>query len=331
MSGNTYGKLYKITTFGESHGKAIGCVIDGCPSNLDLNENDIQKYLDRRKPNFSNVSTKRKESDKVKILSGVLDGKTLGTPICAIVENEDMDDSQYDLYKKIYRPGHADYTYDKKYGINDYRNGGRASGRETIGRVIGGAVAIKLLNKYGITIETTSKKDLSKIGVSEDDVKKINVDDSVGGNIICIVNGCPIGLGEPVFDKLDAELAKVLMSIGAVKGVEVGAGFAVASMKGSECNDRILKNGKTYTNNAGGIVGGISNGNDIIINLAIKPTPTIAKKQMTINKNNEEVEIELGGRNDVCIVDRMCVVVEAMVAITIFDNYLQKNAYNGII
>lgn len=330
MSGNTFGKLYRITTFGESHGKAVGCVIDGCPSNLDLDENDIQKYLDKRKPNTLSFSSRRNEKDKVKILSGILDGKTLGTPICAIIENEDIDESQYELYKNIYRPGHADYTYEKKYGIVDYRNGGRSSGRETIGRVIGGAVAIKVLDKLGIRIETKSEKNISQLGILCDTDNDINVNDSIGGKIKCIIKDCPLGLGEPVFDKLDAELSKACMSIGAVKGVEIGVGFSVANMKGSECNDRILKDGKTLTNNAGGIVGGISNGNDIVITLAVKPTPTISKKQMTIDKNNNEVEIELGGRNDVCIVDRMCVVVETMVAMVIFDNYLQQNAYKGL-
>ena len=322
MAGNTFGKLYKVTTFGESHGKALGVVIDGCPSNVELSEMDIQFYLDKRKPNESEVSTERKENDIVEILSGVLDGKTLGTPICAIVYNEDLDISMYETYKNIYRPGHADYTYEKKYGIVDYRNGGRASGRETIGRVIAGAVAMKVLKKYGISVRARGDYDLSRLGDDFD-----NIDDSIGGIVECIVKGCPAGLGEPVFDKLDAELAKACMSIGAVKGVEIGAGFDVTNMLGSECNDRILKDGTTETNNAGGINGGISNGNDIIIRMAVKPTPTIKKKQMTIDKNGNEVEIELGGRNDICIVDRIVVVVESMVAMTILDNYLIYKAY----
>lgn len=322
MAGNTYGKLYKVTTFGESHGKALGVVIDGCPSNVELSESDIQLYLDKRKPNESEVSTERKENDKVEILSGVLDGKTLGTPICAIVYNEDLDTSMYETYKNIYRPGHADFTYEKKYGIVDYRNGGRASGRETIGRVIAGAVAMKVLKKNGINVKARGDYDLSRLGDDFD-----NIDDSIGGIVECIVKGCPAGLGEPVFDKLDAELTRACMSIGAVKGVEIGAGFDVATMLGSECNDRILRDGKTATNNAGGINGGISNGNDIVIRMAVKPTPTIKKKQKTIDKNENEIEIELGGRNDICIVDRIVVVVESMVAMTILDNYLMYKAY----
>lgn len=323
MAGNTFGKLYKVTTFGESHGVALGAVIDGCPSGVPLTDSDIQIILDKRKPNESETSTTRKEFDKVKILSGVLDGKTLGTPICAIVENEDIDTSNYELFKNIYRPGHADYTYDKKYGIVDYRNGGRASGRETIGRVIGGAVAMKVLKEHGITITARGDYDLSKLGDDFD-----NVDDSVGGIVECVVKGSPVGLGEPVFDKLDAELSRACMSIGAIKGVEIGAGFDVASMLGSECNDTILSNGKTATNNAGGINGGISNGNDIVIRMAVKPTPSIKKKQKTIDKNGNEIDIELDGRNDLCIVDRVVVVVEAMVAMVILDNLLMQKAYS---
>ena len=324
MSGNTFGKLYRVTTFGESHGKALGAIIDGCPSNMSLCEEDIQLYLNRRRPNDSDLSTPRKEKDKVEILSGVFDGKTLGTPICALVRNEDIGTSEYGILKNIFRPGHADYTYEKKYGTRDYRSGGRSSGRETIGRVIGGAVAIKALKEKNIIVSARGNYDLTRLSNGADDVDYENVDDSIGGIVECVVRGCPAGLGEPVFDKLDAELAKACMSIGAVKGVEIGAGFDVANMLGSENNDQMTVGEKFLTNNAGGILGGISNGNDIVIRLAIKPTPTIAKKQKTIDIYGNETEVELRGRNDVCIVDRVVVVVESMVAMTVLDSYLQN-------
>ena len=324
MAGNTFGKLYRVTTFGESHGKALGAIIDGCPSNMSLCEEDIQLYLNRRRPNDSDLSTPRKEKDKVEILSGLFEGKTLGTPICALVRNEDIGTSEYGTLKNIFRPGHADYTYEKKYGIRDYRSGGRSSGRETIGRVIGGAIAIKALKEKNIIVSARGNYDLTRLSNGADDVDYENVDDSIGGIVECVVRGCPAGLGEPVFDKLDAELAKACMSIGAVKGVEIGAGFDVANMLGSENNDQMTVDEKFLTNNAGGILGGISNGNDIVIRLAIKPTPTIAKKQKTIDIYGNETEVELRGRNDVCIVDRVVVVVESMVAMTILDYYLQN-------
>lgn len=327
MAGNSFGKLYKVTTFGESHGKAIGAIIDGCPSNIELKEEDIQIYLNRRRPNDSELSTTRKEMDKVEILSGVFEGETLGTPICAIVRNEDVSDSEYSVLKNIYRPGHADYTYEKKYGIRDYRSGGRSSGRETIGRVIGGAVAAKVLKEKGILVKASGSYDLDKLTGGDDDIDLNEIKDSIGGTVECVVKGCPIGLGEPVFDKLDAELAKALMSIGAVKGVEIGAGFDVVNALGSENNDEMMAGGKTKTNNAGGILGGISNGEDIIIRVAVKPTPTIGKLQKTIDVNGNEIEVELGGRNDICIVDRIVVVVESMVAMTILDYYLQQKSY----
>ncbi|MBR3288747.1 MAG: chorismate synthase [Lachnospiraceae bacterium] len=324
MAGNSFGKLYRVTTFGESHGKALGAIIDGCPSNLSLSEEDIQLYLNRRRPNDSDLSTPRKEKDKVEILSGVFEGKTLGTPICALVRNEDIVTSEYGTLKNIFRPGHADYTYEKKYGIRDYRSGGRSSGRETIGRVIGGAIAIKALKEKNITVTARGNYDLSRLSNGADEVDYENVEDSIGGIVECVVKGCPAGLGEPVFEKLDAELAKACMSIGAVKGVEIGAGFDVAGMLGSENNDQMTVGEKFLSNNAGGILGGISNGNDIVIRLAIKPTPTIAKKQKTIDIYGNETEVELKGRNDVCIVDRVVVVVESMVAMTILDYYLQN-------
>lgn len=330
MAGNTFGKLYRVTTFGESHGKALGAIIDGCPSNVALSEEDIQLYLNRRRPNDSELSTPRKEKDRVEILSGVFEGKTLGTPICAIVRNEDIGISEYGILQNIFRPGHADYTYEKKYGIRDYRSGGRSSGRETIGRVIGGAIAIKVLKEKKITVTARGNYDLSRLANGADEVDYENVDDSIGGIVECIVKGCPAGLGEPVFDKLDAELAKACMSIGAVKGVEIGAGFDVSGMLGSENNDQMAEGEKFLSNNSGGILGGISNGNDIVIRLAIKPTPTISKTQKTIDIYGKETEVELKGRNDVCIVDRVVVVVESMVAMTILDYYLQNINVKGI-
>ena len=328
MSGNTFGKIFRVTTFGESHGKALGAIVDGCPSNLSLSEEDIQLQLNRRRPNASDLSTPRMEKDKVTILSGVFNGKTLGTPICAMIQNEDIGTSEYNVLQNIFRPGHADYTYEKKYGIRDYRSGGRSSGRETIGRVIGGAIAMKVLKEKNITVSARGSYDLSKLANENGDVDFDNVNDSIGGIVECVVKGCPAGLGEPVFDKLDAELAKACMSIGAVKGAEIGAGFDVTTMTGSENNDQMSSSEKFLTNNAGGILGGISNGNDIVVRVAIKPTPTIAKKQKTIDINGNETEVELKGRNDICIVDRVVVVVESMVAMTILDYYLQNKICN---
>ena len=324
MSGNTFGKLYRVTTFGESHGKAIGAIIDGCPSNLKLCEDDIQVFLNRRRPNGSELSTQRQEKDMVEILSGVFDGVTLGTPICAIVRNNDIGTSEYDVLKNIYRPGHADFTYEKKYGIRDYRSGGRSSGRETIGRVIGGAIASKYLKEKNISVSARGSYDLSRLSTDGESIDFENIDDSIGGIVECVVKGCPAGIGEPVFDKLDAALARACMSIGAIKGVEIGAGFDVADMLGSENNDQMIADGKFTSNNAGGILGGISNGNDIVVRMAVKPTPTIAKKQKTIDINGNNIEVELKGRNDICIVDRVVVVVESMVAMTILDYYLQN-------
>ncbi|MBQ2204679.1 MAG: chorismate synthase [Lachnospiraceae bacterium] len=327
MAGNTFGKLFTVTTFGESHGAALGAIIDGCPSNLDLSEADIQVFLNRRRPNDSDLSTPRKEKDKVEILSGVFNGKTLGTPICAIVRNEDVGTSEYSVLEKVYRPGHADFTYDKKYGFYDYRSGGRASGRETIGRVIGGAVASKVLKEKNISVHARGNYDLERLASENGEVDFSSVNDSIGGIVECVVKGCPIGLGEPVFDKLDANIAKACMSIGAIKGVEIGAGFDVANMLGSENNDQMTNDFKFLSNNSGGILGGISNGSDIVIRVAVKPTPTIAKLQKTSDKNGNEVEVELKGRNDICIVDRVVVVIESMVAMTILDFLLMNNAY----
>lgn len=320
MSGNTFGKIFRVTTWGESHGLAIGAVVDGCPSNLKLSEKDIQKELDKRKPGLSIFSTLRKESDKAKILSGVFEGKTLGTPISVIIENKDVKSKDYEKIKNVFRPGHADYTYFIKYGFRDYRGGGRSSGRETIGRVIGGAIAKKILGKYKTSI---------KGRIIETGEKQKN--DSFGGIIEIIVNNPPKGLGEPVFDKLDAELSKALFSIGAVKGVEIGSGFKSAKMKGSENNDEMyIKNGKIEfkSNNAGGILGGISTGQDIILRAAIKPTPSIPIPQKTVNEKGKNVEISVLGRHDTSIIPRILPVAQAMIAITLVDFILQNNAYN---
>ncbi|MDO4939127.1 MAG: chorismate synthase [Lachnospiraceae bacterium] len=306
MAGSTFGEIFRVTTWGESHGEALGAVIDGCPAGLELSEEDIRPYLERRATGKDGtVSSQRKESDKCRILSGVFNGFTTGTPISVIIENEDRDDTGYD--PDLYRPGHADRTYEDKYGLRDWRGGGRASGRETAGRVIAGAIAAKLLDKLGIRVSAFVQS-IGEVPVEEgndaylrqylSEIKKAG--ESIGGVVTCVITGCPAGLGEPVFDKLDAELAKAVMSIGAVKGVEIGAGFMSASMLGSQCND-------PDDMNAGGILGGISNGKPIIISAAVKPTPTRGSE-----------------RHDVCIAPRAAVVIEAMAAITILDMYYRN-------
>lgn len=347
MFGSTYGNTLKISTWGESHGKALGVVVDGCPAGLSLCEEDIQIFLDRRKPGQSAFTTQRNEGDLVEILSGVFEGKTTGTPISMIVRNKEQRSKDYSEIANYYRPGHADFTFDEKFGFRDYRGGGRSSGRETIGRVAAGAIASKILNQLGISITTYSKS----IGNVEIDYNKFDKDnilndtlympdkeasakaqellkekiadtDSVGGIIECVVKNMPAGVGEPVFEKLDANLAKAVMSIGAVKGVEIGDGFAVALACGSENNDDFkMENGKIVksTNHAGGILGGISDGSDIVLRAAVKPTPSIAKTQSTVNKSNEEIEISIHGRHDPIIVPRAVVVVESMVALTLVD------------
>lgn len=353
MSGNTFGKSFKITTYGESHGKAIGVVVDGCPSGIELREFDIQKELDRRRPGQSDVSTPRRELDKVEILSGIFEGKTTGTPISMLVWNKDSDSSKYITLKDTPRPGHADYTYFKKYGIRDYRGGGRASARETVARVAAGAIAKKILKLKGIevlghvveiggiraksvTIEEIRNNveknpvrcaDLESAEKMREGILKAREEgDSVGGIVEIIALGVPAGIGEPVFDKLDAQLAKALMSIGAVKGVEIGAGFDSARMKGSEMNDAfIIKNGKvcTATNKAGGILGGISTGEPIVCRIAVKPTPSIAKVQKTVDLvKMEEVEIEIKGRHDPAIPPRIVPVAEAMIALVLVDGLM---------
>ncbi|MBQ8279876.1 MAG: chorismate synthase [Roseburia sp.] len=348
MAGSTFGTIFKITTWGESHGSGVGVVVDGCPAGLYLCEEDIQKFLDRRKPGQSQFTTQRKEGDVVEILSGVFEGKTTGTPISLVVYNENQRSKDYSDIASYYRPGHADYTFDMKYGFRDYRGGGRSSGRETIGRVAAGAIAIKILNQLGIAF-TTYTKSIGPVICDECcfDPSQINQNalympdaeaaanasayletcmadhNSAGGVIECVISGMPVGIGDPVFEKLDANLAKAIMSIGAVKGFEIGDGFEAAKATGKTNNDafRIGEHGKLEkaTNHAGGILGGMSDGSDIILRASIKPTPSIAATQQTVNKSDEEIDINIHGRHDPVIVPRAVVVVEAMAALTIVD------------
>lgn len=353
MSGNTFGKVFKITTWGSSHGPALGVVIDGCPSNIKLTEKDIQIEVDRRKPaKNSKTSTTRREKDEVIILSGVFEGKTTGTPISLMVLNKDTREQDYGDIKDKYRPGHADYTYDLKYGIRDYRGGGRSSGRETICRVMAGAVAKKILKErtkthiFGHTIQIGSIKaeNFDKTYIEKNELRcadkriapkmmelierlRFSEGDSIGAIIEIIIKNPPKGIGEPVFDKLSANLAKAMMSIGAVKGIEIGAGFRVAEMRGSENDDQMtMKNKKVQfiSNNAGGILGGISTGEDIIIRLAIKPVPSISKELSTITKTGKNTKIKTLGRHDCCLAPRIIPVAESMAAVTILDSLLQK-------
>ncbi len=347
MAGSTFGNIFKITTWGESHGKALGVVIDGCPAGLSLNENDIQSYLDRRKPGQTSISTPRKESDQVEILSGVFEGKTTGTPISLMVPNTSQKSSDYSEIASYYRPGHADYSFDAKYGFRDYTGGGRSSGRETIGRVAAGAIACKLLKEMGIMITAYTRA----IGPVQADLSLFDKEaitstptcmpdraadekamaylkacmekkDSSGGIIECLVDGLPAGIGDPVFEKLDANLAKAVMSIGAVKAVEIGDGIQVSGALGSVNNDAFVsRDGRIEkkTNHSGGILGGISDGSRIILRAHVKPTPSIFSAQETVNKAGENIEIQIKGRHDPVIVPRAVVVVEAMTAITILD------------
>lgn len=352
MAGSIYGNIFRISTWGESHGKGVGVVVDGCPAGLSLCEEDIQKYLDRRKPGQSTMTTSRQEDDKVEILSGVFEGKTTGTPISMVVYNKSQRSGDYSEIANCYRPGHADYTFDEKYGFRDYRGGGRSSGRETIGRVAAGAIAAKILEEMGIKVFAYTKS----IGEVEMDYDRFDLEecmqnpifmpdkiaakeaeeyianrkrelDSVGGVVECVVQGAPAGLGETVFEKLDANLAKAIVSIGAVKGVEIGAGFQAAKMFGSQNNDNFeYKNGRIQkcTNHSGGILGGMSDGSDIIIRAAFKGTPSIYKEQSTVNKQNENIKIAIKGRHDPVVVPRAVVVVEMMTAITVLDLLLMN-------
>ncbi len=349
MSGNSFGKIFKISTWGESHGAGVGVVVEGCPAGLPLKEQEIQKELDRRRTGQSKVTTTRKEGDRVRIMSGVFQGKTTGTPISMWVENQDADASKYETIKDLYRPGHADYTYDMKFGFRDYRGGGRSSARETVGRVAAGAIAKKLLKRHKIRVTgytrqigpcVARKIDLDQIEKNivrcpDGKIAEKMIDhvmqarkrgDSVGGVVEVIAQGVPPGLGEPVFDRLDADLAKAVMSIPAVKGVEVGIGFEAANMLGSQCNDAFVMKGKkitTRTNHAGGILGGISNGADIVLRLVVKPTSSINKTQDTVTRQGKTARIRVEGRHDPCVCPRAVPIAEAMVALTLIDHYLR--------
>jgi len=321
MPGSSFGKLFKITTWGESHGPAVGVCIDGCPAGFSLSDYDIQKHLDRRKPGGSELSTGRTEDDKAKILSGIFGGKTTGVPISILIENNNQKSADYIELKDVYRPSHADYTYDAKYGIRDYRGGGRSAGRETVARVAAGAVAIKLLELMDIEISASANcQPIEHLMALKEQ------GDSAGGIIECVIKGVPAGLGEPVFNKLDAILAQAIFSIGSVKGVEFGAGFKAAEMTGSQHNDSFYfdETVKKRTNNSGGILGGISDGSDIIFRVAIKPVPSISMEQDTINSKNDPVKISVSGRHDVTVVPRIVPVIEAMAALVIIDYILQN-------
>lgn len=357
MAGNTFGTLFSISTFGESHGIAIGVIIDGCPAGLPLDLDFIQAELDKRRPGQSKITTQRKESDTVQILSGIFEGKSTGTPIALLIPNEDQRSKDYNHNQTVYRPSHADYTYDAKYGIRDHRGGGRSSARETAARVAAGAIAKLLLKHHGIEIfahvsavGTIQAPQLQALEIPEllqireenivrcadpavakemiefiDSIRKDG--DTVGGKVSCIIRNCPAGIGEPVFDKLHAELGKAMLSINAVHGFEYGSGFSGSEMRGSEHNDIFLSGGtraKTVTNFSGGIQGGISNGMEITFNVAFKPVATIMHSQQTINAAGEITEIKGKGRHDPCVVPRAVVIVEAMAALVIADLLLRN-------
>ena len=358
MSGNTIGSIFRVTTWGESHGKSLGAVVDGCPAGLALNAADIQQALDRRKPSTSISSTTRKEGDKIEILSGIFEGETTGTPISLIINNVDAKSSSYDELKDVFRPGQGDLTYLQKYGIRDWRGGGRASGRETAARVAAGAIAAKIIAQSGIEVIAYTRA-IGSIEIDRDKIpankslrksvlenslfcpdkkaaaameKKIAAvreeGDSLGGVVEIIVSGCPAGLGEPVFDKMDADLCKALMSIGSVKAVEVGDGFALAGLQGSQSNDQMTKKG-FKTNHAGGILAGITNGEQIVLRAYCKPIPSIAKPQHTIDSKGRERMIEIQGRHDICVLPRIVPVCEAMVSIVLADHLLRQKAISG--
>jgi chorismate synthase len=350
---NSYGQLFRISTFGESHGPAIGVVIDGCPAGLDIDESFIQSELDRRKPGQSKITTQRKEDDTFKILSGVFEGKSTGTPIAIIIENQDQRSKDYSHIAETFRPSHADFTYDAKYGVRDYRGGGRSSARETAARVAAGAVAKLILAKQGITINAFvsqvgelkaphyTQLDLSK---TEDNIVRCPdqataekmialIDDirlnrdTIGGIVTCVIKNTPVGLGEPVFDKLHAELGKAMLSINAVKGFEYGSGFEGTTLLGSQHNDEFYNDGgriRTKTNHSGGIQGGISNGEDIYFNVAFKPVATIMQDQQSVDKKGNEATVSGKGRHDPCVVPRAVPIVESMAALVLVDFYLRS-------
>ena len=345
MAGSSFGTIFRITTWGESHGPSIGVVVDGCPAGLFLSEEDIQMQLNRRRPGQSRYSTPRNEADRVHILSGIFEGRTTGTPIAMEVINETQRSKDYSEIANSYRPGHADYTFDQKYGFRDYRGGGRSSGRETIGRVAGGAVAMKLLEQLGISITAYASSigpvtantfcpeeidnnpfhlpDAEAAAMAQEYVDRIMEEkESSGGVIECRITGVPAGLGDPVFEKLDANLAKAIMSIGAVKGFEIGDGFEAAKVTGKYNNDEfVMKDGRVgkLTNHSGGVLGGISDGDELVFRAAVKPTPSISALQETVNKQGEYIEVSIKGRHDPMIVPRAVVVVEAMTALTLVD------------
>ncbi len=328
---NTFGRNFRVTTFGESHGKALGCVIDGCPPDIPLDESTIQPLLDRRRPGTSPLVSPRAEGDRVEILSGVFSGKTTGTPIAMIVRNTDQESGDYDALREVFRPGHADFTYHEKYRIRDHRGGGRSSGRETIGRVAAGALALKILAGRGITVESRivsvhGKTDPAEI--EQEILRAKGGGDSVGGIVEIVARGCPSGLGDPVFGKLDSAIAGAMMGIGAVKGVEIGDGFAVAEKFGSENNDGMTGSGFS-SNHAGGILGGISSGQDIVVRIAVKPTPSIAKPQKTRDIHGNVVDISISGRHDPCIAPRILPVAEAMLALVLVDAWLERERYRN--
>lgn len=360
MAGNSFGQIFRITTFGESHGPAIGVIIDGCPSGIVIDEAFIQSELDRRKPGQSRITTQRKESDTVTILSGVFEGRSTGTPLTMLIPNEDQRSKDYDHVKASYRPSHADYTYDQKYGFRDYRGGGRSSARETAARVAAGAIAKLFLSARGVTIEAY----VSRVGAIKLDIPYQELDlklaeenivrcpdpatagrmielidqirkegDTVGGIISCVISGAPAGLGEPVFDKLHAELGKAMLSINAVQGFEYGSGFEGAFNKGSENNDAYYTDEsgvvRTRTNKSGGIQGGISNGEDIYFRIAFKPVATIMQVQETVDQDGNSVNVSGKGRHDPCVLPRAVPIVEAMAALVIADHYLRNQLYKA--
>jgi chorismate synthase len=354
MAGNTFGNIFKLTTFGESHGVAIGGVIDGCPPGIVLDFDAIQNEMNRRKPGQSNIVTQRKEPDTVEFLSGIFEGKTTGTPIGFMIKNTNQKSKDYSHIKAVYRPSHADYTYDKKYGIRDYRGGGRSSARETASRVVAGAIAKQFLSSIQINAYTSSVGDIflekpyqdldfSKIesnavrcpdeNVAKQMIAKIKdikkEGDTIGGTITCVLKNIPVGLGEPVFDKLHAELGKAMLSINAVKGFEYGSGFCGAKMKGTEHNDLFNEDGTTISNLSGGIQGGISNGMDIYFRVAFKPVATVIQKQNALNSSGEIVEMQGKGRHDPCVVPRAIPIVEAMAALVIADFFLLNKLYKN--
>jgi chorismate synthase len=326
---NTFGTNFRITTFGESHGPAVGAVIDGCPAGLALAESDIQPLLDRRRPGTSALVSPRDEKDRVEILSGVFEGRTTGTPIALLVRNEEHQSKDYEELRTLFRPGHADFTYQQKYGCRDHRGGGRSSGRETLGRVAAGAVAMKFLAGKGIMISGGIVSVHGKTGTAAIEAEILaakNAGDSVGGIVEITARGCPAGLGDPVFGKLDAQIAAAIMGIGAVKGVEIGDGFESAGRFGSGNNDPIRKNG-FVSNHAGGILGGISSGQEIVVRIAVKPTPSIAQAQKTIDIHGNDADISVKGRHDPCIVPRIVPVAESMLALVLADCWLEQAKY----